>query len=54
MAMNLLACNYWGLGNHCAVDELSDLVQEKDLGTVFLSTTWSTKKQMGRIRDKLN
>ena len=52
--MNLLAWNCRGFGNHRAIDELGDIVQAKDLGTMFLVETWSTKEQMECIKIKLN
>ena len=52
--MNLLALNCRGFGNRCAVDELGDIIQAKDLGIVFLSETWSNKEQMESIKIKLN
>ena len=52
--MNLLAWNCRGFGNHRAIDELGDIFQAKDLGTMFLLETWSTKEQMECIKIKLN
>ena len=51
--MNLLAWNCRGLGNCSVAEELGELIQAKDPRIIFLSETWSMKKQMEGVRDKL-
>ena len=52
--MSLLAWNYQGIGNRCAVDELGDIIRAQDLVIVFLLETWLTKVQMQHICDNLD
>ena len=49
--MSLLAWNYQGIGNRCAVDELGDIIRAQDPEIVFLLETWLTKVQMQLICD---
>ncbi|XP_065628233.1 protein ACCUMULATION AND REPLICATION OF CHLOROPLASTS 3, chloroplastic [Quercus suber] len=51
--MNLLAWNCRGLGKRRAVNELGDIIQAKDPEIVFLSETWSTKKQMEYLTPRI-
>ena len=51
--MSCLAWNYRGLGNPLAEDELEEIIRAQDPMMVFLSETWSGRKQLEKIRCKI-
>ena len=51
--MSCLAWNCRGLGNPLAEDELEEIIRAQDPVMVFLSKTWSGRKQLEKIRCKI-
>ena len=52
-AMSCLAWNCRGLRNPRAEDELEEIIRAQDPLIVFLSETWSRKKQLEKIKHKV-
>ena len=44
----------WGLGNHCTIRELANIVRAQDPSILFLAETWADKARLDKFCDELN
>ena len=51
--MSCLVWNRHGLGNLCTVNELTEMVQAKDLSVMFLAETWADEARLKDVKRKI-